>query len=243
MLSCCSPFITERWAESKWIIRTASSNKLSTINSWACVKKEYWLILRSYFLLKWYVQVIEKQTNWGILLQWMGTIVIGLWDCIHYKARCLKQFSPKLVNNLVYNNFLYKMLLNTFLQVYSLVILAPIFNYLQTKQFKMFLVQRNVFYNSVQIVKLYEGQGSAQEFLSGGQNYCAVCCIRKLVSYIGVYYQCISEIYQNCTGWILEGTGLLNHCWPVWEEPWKAYCPEWLWKRYRPLAILVWKRK
>ena len=37
---------------------------------------------------------------------------------------------------------------------------------------------------------------------------------------------------KNCTGQILEGggrilegTGLLNHCWPVWVEPWKLPQP------------------
>ena len=66
-------------------------------------------------------------------------------------------------------------------------------------------------------------QGSVQECLSGGLNCCAMCCIR-------VYSKQISEICKNCigrflegSGPILKGTGLLNHCRPVWAEPCKGH--------------------
>ena len=65
----------------------------------------------------------------------------------------------------------------------------------------------------------YKHQGSAQEYLSGGLNCNGVC-------YIRVYFKRISEKCKNSTGRIsegggriLEGTGQLSHCRPVWAEP------------------------
>ena len=62
-------------------------------------------------------------------------------------------------------------------------------------------------------------QGSAQEYLSGGLNCYGVC-------YIRVYLKWISEKCKSSTGRIsegggriLEGTGQLSHCRPVWAEP------------------------
>ena len=55
-------------------------------------------------------------------------------------------------------------------------------------------------------------EGSAQKYLSGGQNCYGV-------RYIRVYFKGISEKCKNSTGQISEGTGQLSHCQPVWAEP------------------------